>query len=228
MKRCNQCHIELAENELICPLCRTVPESNQEKLNQKEKEKPPLYPPIALTMHQYHIFIRLFLFISIVTGVVLLAVNLMNYHGFFWSGIVIAVILYAIITLLYSIQRNRNMAAKIMVQTLAAELLVVWIDYLIGYEGWSVNYAVPGILLVAECSMLVLQIVNFMNWQSYILFQIEYVILSAIPVGLYFFQIVTEPLMTFLALGGSILIFTGTMIFGDRKAKDELIRRFHI
>ena len=157
-----------------------------------------------------------------------LFITSINYHGFFWSGIVLAAILYAIITLVYSIQGNTNPAAKIMVQTLAAECLVVWIDYLTGYEGWSVNYAVPGILLVAECSMLVLQLVNFMNWQSYILFQIEYVILSAIPVGLYFFHIVTEPLMTFLALGGSVVIFAGTMIFGDRKAKDELIRRFHI
>lgn len=223
MKRCNQCQVEIAESEQICPLCQTVPESDG-----KGECMPPLYPPIVFDVRKYHIFIRFFIFISIATGMVLLMVNLMNYHGFFWSGIVLAAILYAIITLVYSIQRNTNPAAKIMVQTLAAELLVVWIDYLIGYEGWSVNYAVPGILLVAECSMLVLQLVNFMNWQSYILFQIEYVILSAIPVGLYFFHIVTEPLMTFLALGGSVLIFAGTMIFGDRKAKDELIRRFHI
>ncbi len=223
MKRCNQCHLEIAESEQICPLCRTVLESDG-----KGEHTLPLYPPIIFDVHKYHIFIRLFIFISVVTGMLLLIVNLMNYHGFFWSGIVLAAILYAIITLQYSIQRNTNPAAKIMVQTLAAEFLVVWIDYLTGYEAWSVNYAVPGILLVAECSMLVLQIVNFMNWQSYILFQIEYVILSAIPVGLYFFHIVTEPFMTFLALLGSVVIFAGTMIFGDRKAKDELIRRFHI
>lgn len=223
MKWCNQCHIEVAESESVCPLCGTVPESDG-----KGEHKPPLYPQIVFDVHKYHIFIRLFMFISVVTGIVLLVVNLINYHGFFWSGIVLAAILYAIITLTYSIQRNVNPAAKIMVQTLAAEFLVVWIDYLIGYEGWSVNYAVPGILLVAECSMLVLQIVNFMNWQSYILFQIEYVVLSAIPVAFYFFHIVTEPFMTFLALGSSVIIFAGTMIFGDRKAKNELIRRFHI
>lgn len=223
MKRCNQCHLEIAESEQICPLCQTVPESDG-----TAEDTPPLYPPIVFDVQKYHRFLRVFFFILIATGVVLLVVNLMNYHGFFWSGIVLAAILYAVITVGYSIQRNSNPAAKIMVQTLAAELLVVWIDYLIGYEGWSVNYAVPGILLVAECSMLVLQMVNFMNWQSYILFQIEYVVLSAIPMGLYFFHIVTEPLMTFLALGGAILIFTGTMVFGDRKAKDELIRRFHI
>lgn len=223
MKWCKQCHLEIAESERLCPLCRTVPESDG-----KENDSLLLYPRIAFDVQKYHLFMRMFLFISIVTGGVLFVVNLVNYHGFFWSGIVLAAILYAIITLVYSIQQNTNPAAKIMVQTLAAEFLVVWIDYLIGYEGWSVNYAVPGILLVAECSMLVLQIVNFMNWQSYILFQIEYVVLSMIPVGLYFFQIVTEPLMTFLALGCSVVIFAGTMIFGDRKAKNELIRRFHI
>jgi len=196
--------------------------------NKTSVTDPPLYPKIEFDMHHYHILIRLFFFLSVVTGGVLLVVNLSHYHGFFWSGIVIAAILYAIMTVVYSIQRNTNPAAKIMVQTLAAELFVIWIDYLIGYEGWSVNYAVPGILMVAESAMLVLQIVNFMNWQSYILFQIEYIILSIIPVGLWFAHIVTRPIMTFLTLGFSVLIFVLTMIFGDKKAKEELIRRFHI
>lgn len=223
MKWCNQCHLEIADSEPVCPLCKTVPESDG-----NIEMKPPLYPRIEFDVRKFHILIRLFIFVSVVMSCGLLFVNLMTYRGLFWSGIVIAAILYANMTLIYSVQRNANPAAKIMVQTLAAQLLVVWIDYLIGYEGWSVNYAVPGILLVAECSMLVLQIVNFMNWQSYILFQIEYVVLSMIPVVLSFCHIITKPLMTFLALACSILIFVGTMIFGDKKAKNELIRRFHI
>lgn len=223
MKWCNQCRLEIADSEPVCPLCKTVPESDG-----KTEIKPPLYPKIEFDVRKFHMLIRLFIFGSVVVSCILLFVNLMIYRGLFWSGIVIAAILYANMTLVYSVERNMNPAAKIMVQTLAAQLLVVWIDYLIGYEGWSVNYAVPGILLVAECSMLVLQIVNFMNWQSYILFQIEYVVLSMIPVGLSFCHIITKPAMTFLALGCSVVIFVGTMVFGDKKAKDELIRRFHI
>lgn len=223
MKRCNQCKLDIADSEQICPLCRTMLESGQ-----NNKKSVPLYPEVVFDVHKYHILIRLFLFISVVTGAVLVAVNVMNYHGIWWSGIALAAILYAIMTLTYSVQRSTNPAAKIMVQTLAAQLAAVWIDYLLGYEGWSVNYALPGILLVAECSMLVLQIVNFMNWQSYILFQIEYIVLSAVPALLSIWHIITKPMMTYLALGCSLFIFAGTMIFGDKKAKNELIRRFHI
>lgn len=223
MKRCNQCQLEIADSEQVCPLCGMMLETTQ-----PAEKAIALYPQIMFDVHKYNILMRLFVFISIVTGVAVFIVNCTTYEGFWWSGILIAAILYAIMTLSYSVKRNANPATKIMVQTLAAELVVVWIDYLLGFSGWSVNYAVPGILLIAESMMLVLQIVNFMSWQSYILFQIEYVVLSIIPVILFFLHIITKPTMTFLALGCALLIFTGTMVFGDKKAKNELIRRFHL
>lgn len=222
MKKCNYCQVEVADFEMVCPLCRTA-------LEVVEKEPcEPTYPVIRFDTKKFHLLMNSFLFLAVALGLTLIVVNVFTFHGLWWSFISTGVIIYACVTLLFSVQHNTNPAAKILVQTLLAQVLAVLIDVVIGYQGWSVNYAVPGILLLADASMLVLMIVNFMNWQSYILFQIEYVLFSLIPVVLAVCGVITRPLLTVTALVCSVLILAGTMIFGDRKAKNELIRRFHI
>jgi predicted neutral ceramidase superfamily lipid hydrolase len=106
--------------------------------------------------------------------------------------------------------------------------LCLLIDIVNGYQGWSINYVIPAIILVAYLAIMILMIVNFMNWQSYILFQFTLVIFSMILMGLYLLHIITKPILSYVTVGITLVIFIGTIVFGDKKAKTELIRRFHI
>ncbi len=187
-----------------------------------------MYPQIEFNVHKFNIILRLFFFLSVLISAVLLLVNFLTYMGIWWAFIGIGAIIYVWITIKYSILNNTNSAMKIVVQTLGAQALTVLIDWSIGYKGWSVDYAIPSIFLVADLAVLILMAVNFMNWQSYIMFQILFVLFSLIPVIFYIRGTITHPLLTFLAAGSSLLILIGTMIFGDRSAKNELKRRFHI
>jgi len=45
---------------------------------------------------------------------------------------------------------------------------------------------------------------------------------------LYVLHIVTRPLLSLIALVSSGVLFLGTVLLGDRRAKNELKRRFHI
>lgn len=222
MKKCKQCSVWIADDETVCPLCQTVLENCEGPVREA------MYPVIEFNAHKYNLITRLILFLSVVLGMALIGVNLFTYDGVWWSFISTGMMVYLWITMLFSIEHHTNPAAKILVQTLAAQLLCLLADIVLGYRGWSVNYAVPAIVLVANGSTLVLQIINFVNWQSYILFQIEYVGFSLILAILYLAGIITRPLLAFAAVFVSILIFAGTMIFGDRKAKNEMKRRFHI
>lgn len=224
MKKCNYCNVEAADGEQICPLCQISLDTNQEK----EEIEDTMYPEIEFNIHKFNIITRLFLFLSIVLGIVLIQVNYLTYDGVWWSAVSTGVLVYFWLTILYSIRHNTNAAAKILVQSLAAQALCLICDFVWGYRGWSVNYAIPAIILAANGSTLILLIVNFMNWQSYILFQLEYVFYCIVLVILFFAGVITNPIMTFAASGVSVLILIGIMIFGDRKAKNELKRRFHI
>ena len=54
------------------------------------------------------------------------------------------------------------------------------------------------------------------------------IFLSAIPLLLMWLDIVTETFISGLAFAVSVLLFLGTLIIGDRRARSELKRRFHV
>ena len=53
--------------------------------------------------------------------------------------------------------------------TLIAILMVVAIDFVVGYRGWSVNYALPSAILLVDAGILILMCINRRNWQSYMM-----------------------------------------------------------
>lgn len=221
MKRCKQCRVYIADDEMVCPLCQTV----LEELDGERRER--MYPAIEFNAQSYNLVTRLVLFLSVVLAMVLVGINVYAYDGIWWSLIGVGMMAYLWMTILFSVRHHTNPAAKILVQTLAAQLLCLLADFVLGYRGWSVNYAIPAIVLVANMSTLILQLVNFVNWQSYLLFQLEYLGFSLILGILYAVGIITRPVLAFGAVFVSILIFAGMMIFGDKKAKNEVKRRFH-
>ncbi len=222
MKRCNDCNIGIVEEISVCPLCQ----HGLENVSSEKKRK--MYPEIEFDKHKFIMILRLFIFMSIIVAVGLITINIAIYSGEWWSAICVGAIAYFWITIRYSIQNNTNYAAKILVQTIGGMGLCLLIDIVNGYQGWSINYVIPAIILVAYLAIVILMIVNFMNWQSYLLFQITLVIFSIILMGLYLLNIITKPILSYVTLGITLVILVGTIIFGDKKAKTELIRRFHI
>ena len=79
-----------------------------------------------------------------------------------------------------------------------------------------------------DAGILVLMITNRRNWQSYMMWQIFTILLSLVSIVLSFPGIVKSPLPGRIALAASVFLFLGTLIIGDRKARTELKRRFHI
>ena len=124
--------------------------------------------------------------------------------------------------------RHANLASKIVLQTIAAEVLLVMIDHSTGYAGWSVNYGIPSTLLFADLAVVFLIIVNRLNWQSYFMYQIAITIFSFIPVILWAAGLVTRPLMALITVVVTVAILFVTIKWGDRSVKTELKRRFHL
>ena len=102
------------------------------------------------------------------------------------------------------------------------------IDFSVGYNGWSVNYAFPAGILLIDAGTLVLMAVNNKNWQSYIMLQIFMVLCSIMAIILNFVHIVTNPIVSIVALNVSVILLLGTIIIGGRRSRVELKRRFHI
>lgn len=172
--------------------------------------------------------VRLYSFLAIVSEAALVVVNYLYFHGIWWSAITGICILYFYLTLKYSLQKNKGYQTVIVMQVIGAVLLVIAADNIIGYRGWSVNYVMPGAILLLDATIGILMIINASNWQSYLLMQILTVVASVASAVLWHFGILTKPFLALVALAVSLCMLLGTLIFGDRKAKAELKRRFHV
>lgn len=222
MRECKKCRVEILDDTAVCPLCSSVLEISG------EEEQGARYPDVKSVSKKLSFIVRLYSFLAIVSEAALIVINYMYFHGVWWSAVTGICILYFYITLKYSLQKNRGYQTVIVIQVIGAVLLVIAADYIVGYRGWSVNYVLPGAILLLNGTIVTLMIVNASNWQSYILMQILTVVASVVCMILWRFGVITKPLSALAALAVSLCLLLGTLIFGDRKAKAELKRRFHV
>lgn len=221
MSRCRQCNVEISDKTQVCPLCKYVIEWDELATNS--------YPDIREHVQKLNLAVRIFLFIAIIIEVLLVYLNWKYNHGIWWSIITGAGFAYLYFVAKFVILNdNAGYRSKFLGLTFLGIGYVILIDAVIGYHGWSVNFVLPGGLLFVDAAIVVLMIINRRNWQSYIMLEISMIFLSAIPLILMSFDIVTETFISGLAFAVSVLLFVGTLIIGDRRARIELKRRFHV
>lgn len=227
MRTCRTCHVTIKDQTLVCPLCHSVLETDRETPEEKEYV-PGMYPDVKDVSRMLNFVVKLYLFLSIVVEAGLVAINAVFYSGMWWSLICGVGILYFYITLRYSIQKRTGYKRIILTQIIGGVLLTVAIDLIVGYRGWSVNYVVPSAILLIDLAIIILMLVNIQYWQSYILLQLLTILLSLVALIFWWTGIIAHPAVTIVAAAVSAVLFVGTLIFGDRRAKNELKRRFHM
>ena len=220
MSRCKQCNVEILDETERCPLCHSVLEKTVEVEN--------MYPNVRTMTRRLALLSRIYLFVAILVEALLIYLNVLSDSEMFWSAIPGLAMLYGYLVLRYAILGKSGYKGKIIVLTLIAILMVVAIDFVVGYRGWSVNYALPSAILLVDAGLLSLMCINRRNWQSYMMWQIFMILCSVVPLVLYAVGIVTAPLLALLAFAFSTALFLGTLIIGDRRARTELRRRFHV
>lgn len=109
-----------------------------------------------------------------------------------------------------------------------AVAMMLGIDYVTGYRGWSLDFVVPSAILVVDLVIFLLILINRRNWQSYMMTEILTILLSLIPVILRLMGMIHFKYLVWIAFGTSLFLFLGTLILGDQRARTELKRRFHV
>ena len=155
MSRCKQCNVEILDETERCPLCRSVLEKTVEVEN--------MYPNVLT--RRLALLSRIYLFVAILVEALLIYLNVLSDSEMFWSAIPGLAMLYGYLVLRYAILGKSGYKGKIIVLTLIAILMVVAIDFVVGYRGWSVNYALPSAILLVDAGILILMCINRRNWQ---------------------------------------------------------------
>jgi len=220
MKKCNFCNVLIKDDTGHCPLCGSVLEGSEPGVNT--------YPNIMRKERTIAFIFRLMLFIAIVAILLCVGINITTGMSVKWSLTVAFSFLYILIVLYMFKKEDSGYRARTFFICAFGIMLVMLIDYLFGAKRWSVNYVFPGVIIGLDLSIIVLMIVNKRNWQSYILILFALVLISIIPVIMYWLDIVTSPYVSQIAFLVSLITTIGVLILGGPRVENELYRRFHI
>lgn len=216
------CKVDILDKTDKCPLCNHV-------LEWDGSEKENLYPNARVQRRKYQFLENVFLFASIVLWIVLFAIDYITDPNNLWSFTVGLVIIFANVLLRLTILGKSSYMAKIIWTIIIAMAFLIEADFLTGNHGWGLNFAMPTALLLWDIAIIILMLfVNRRNWQSYIMDQLTALVACGVIAILMLMRIITFPYYAIGVQVFTVLLFIGTVIIGDRKAREELKRRFHL
>lgn len=186
-----------------------------------------LYPK-KLSSKKRNLIIKIILAVSLFIAILLTIINKLTTPQIHWAAVANAGILYAWITIRYSINKRTNIAGHVMIQAIAISLLMLFIDYKLGFEKWSLNISIPIIIIIANITMLILTIVSHKKFIRYAIYQLIIVLFSMIPVILIGEKIVENIVLSIIASSISVVNLILTLSLSAKDVKDAIIRKFHM
>ena len=184
--------------------------------------------PKKLSSKKKDLIFKIFLISSIILGLLLTLINKLTIPEIPWAALSNAGIVYMWVTVFYSIKKNINIAGHVLVQTIAISLLTVFIDYKLGFGKWSINIAVPIIIMIANVTMLILTIVSHKKYIKYAIYQLIIVLFSMIPIILLRENILENKVLSIVASSISVLNLLLTLALSAKDVKAAVVRKFHI
>ena len=184
--------------------------------------------PQKISSRTSEIIIKSLLLFFVVLSITLFIINKMVNPEIPWSPIVNAGIVYTWITVIYSIKRNTNLAAHVLLQLFAISCLVIYIDNKLNFTGWSIYIGIPIILIIANIIMLILSIVTYKKYFKYVIYQLIIVILSCVPTILGFNKIINIKVLQIIATSISCLNLFVSLGLNYKAFYKSLESNFHM
>lgn len=184
--------------------------------------------PKKLNVKNSERILYLSLAISAVVAIVLIIINRLTTPEIPWAALANCGIVYAWITVMYCIKKNTNIAGHVLIQTIAISIATVYIDYRLGFKGWSLDISIPIILIIANATMLMLTVISYKKYIKYAICQLMLVIFSILPIFLMMKNIIGLKILGIVSIIISALNLTITLILCYKDVKEVIIRKVHM
>lgn len=184
--------------------------------------------PQKLNSKKSNLIVKIGASISILVAILLIVINKLTSPHIPWAALANGGIVYLWIVLYYSIHKNINIAGHVLLHTVAISILTVYIDYELGFRGWSIDLAMPILIIISNITMLILTMVSYKKFIKYAIYQLIIVLFSMLPVLLITENMVQNKILSMIASGISILNLIISLILCTRDVKEAVIRKFHM
>lgn len=221
MRRCTECAVDIEGTWTRCPLCTATV--------MGEAIPSPL-PAVPLRFSRRRVLRVLFL-TSIAVILASFAAQLLFSRGLTGIGVLRSVWLGVItmwLVVLMAERKRRNVAKGTVYLVVLVGLVCVYWDYLTGWRGWSLTYAVP---IVSACSMVALLItVRVMRIEvgEHILYSGLTVLLGLGPIAFLALGWVTNPVPSGICGALSVVALVLMQLSRGPVVRHELAKRLHL
>ncbi|GAA2025997.1 DUF6320 domain-containing protein [Yaniella flava] len=221
MRRCTECAADIEGTWTRCPLCDATVVG--------ESARSP-FPAVPLTFSRRRVLRILFLS-SLAVIVASFAAQLLLGRGpaefgalrSVWLG-VSAMWLVA----LTAIRKRHNVAKNTVYIVVLVGVVCVYWDYLTGWYGWSMNYAVPIVCASSVVALLITVRVLRMEVGEHIVYSGLTILLGLVPIGSLIFGWVTNPVPSAICGGISVVALVLLQIARGAEVRHELAKRLHL
>ncbi len=221
MQLCEHCKVSVKGNHRICPLCGGIIKGD----GDSEEEVFPIIPTIY---QEFNIFIRIMILISVVAVVVSFAVNAIFTRDSRWSLLVAAAIACMWISLFFIIRKKNNIPKTIVWQVGLLSILSVLWDRSMGWLGWSIDYVIPAVCVVAMIVMAIGAKLLKIGVRDLIVYLFVDAIFGFVPLIFILFGWVRALYPSVICVAASAISLAALVIFEGDNMRTELNKRMHI
>lgn len=221
MKYCNRCRV-IIENDLKeCPLC------HQKTLKRNEIAEKDFPDQIEVKEDTNKRIMRILVFIYIALIGINSILNIIFSFKFIWAPYSIVILFYAYLLITAAIKSYKNIGTIVMINVYMLSIIGFILDMILGFSRWSINYLMPILILAGIIALVIFVILKPTNFLDYFIYMLIIALFGIILLVLLWANIVTVKTLSIITSFVSLMTIVGMFIFGDRKAKDEFVKRFH-
>ncbi len=223
MSDCSYCKSKILTDEASCPLCGQ-PFTEQDLMREGRKNP---YPKISLRYDRQKVFKNLMLLTIGISGLFLL-IEVLWLHQL--HGLQLATFgLLSLWTVVYIIiSKRRNIAKSVTYLFVIFSLITIYLDYVTGWEGWSMTYAIPIISIFSILAMYLAVKIVHLEVGDYVMYLIISSILGLMPALFLVFKWVKDPALILISIGFSLLMFLVVLFFHGGDILHEWKKRMQI
>ena len=222
MNKCGKCNVNIRDDVKVCPLCG-APLSLEAGAAAGVG-----YPDVSQRFRLMRFLIKVAIFSSVVAQIILAIIDYATDKAFSWSMITAVGLAFGCFTLAYSFQNNKTLQRKLVGQLLAAIVVLLLLNRIIGHGNWGLSIAVPCAIAAIEGAVVVLLFTDLSHWQVYVMAQV-WIVLISIAMLVVTILIDNELwLLPAAAAGFTVVVLAAMVVFGGRHATAELKRRFRV
>lgn len=221
MQLCEYCKVNIKGEHSICPLCGGILKGNS-------VEGEDVFPPIPTIYQEFNLFIRIMILVSIVAVVASVAVNVIFTRDSRWSLLVAAGVACMWVSLFIIIRKKNNIPKTIVWQVCLISILSFLWDRSMGWYGWSLDYVIPSICVVAMIVMAIGAKLLKTGVRDLIIYLFVDAVFGFIPIIFILFGWLRVLYPSVICVAVSAISLSALILFEGDNMKTELNKRMHI